>query len=417
MADYEFLTTEEVPGYIAAHPALAARVDTDRIASVEEIGDGNLNLVFIAKDADGRGLVVKQALPYVRMSGGSWEMTPERERHEVESLVAHHALVPDLVVEVLHHDEKRHIFAMEDLSDHSVWRPALNVGKIHNGVAERVGTYIGAVAFGTSLPELAVNARAVWVGSQSLALGNAVGSNIANIGLTLGAAALAAPLVLRSRAVGPLLVWLLAMTAVVVGFGLDGVLSRNEGLLLLAGFAVMLAFLVLRGRREPAELQADIAGFAETRPGLGLNLARVAIALVAMYFGAKWLVQSAPIVGIGLGMGPLVAGLLPVAIGTALPEVAAAIVAARRGQGDMVAGHVLGSSLFNLLVVLGGMAAFRPVPLPASFVRFELPAAFALALVLLPMVRSELRVSRHEGAVLLLAFAAWLGWELLRLSA
>ena len=291
-----------------------------------------------------------------------------------------------------------------------------------SGLAQRFGAspFIAGlllVAFGTSLPELAVNARAVWVGSQSLALGNAVGSNIANIGLTLGAAALAAPLVRRSRAVGPLLVWLLAMTAVVVGFGLDGVLSRNEGLLLLAGFAVMLAFLVLRGRREPAELQADIAGFAETRPGLGLNLARVAIALVAMYFGAKWLVQSAPIVGIGLGMGPLVAGLLPVAIGTALPEVAAAIVAARRGQGDMVAGHVLGSSLFNLLVVLGGMAAFRPVPLPASFVRFELPAAFALALVLLPMVRSELRVSRHEGAVLLLAFAAWLGWELLRLSA
>lgn len=291
-----------------------------------------------------------------------------------------------------------------------------------SGLAQRFGAspFIAGlllVAFGTSLPELAVNARAVWVGSQSLALGNAVGSNIANIGLTLGAAALAAPLVLRSRAVGPLLVWLLAMTAVTIGFGLDGVLSRNEGLLLLAGFVVMLAFLLLRGKREPAELQADIARFAETRPGLGLNLSRVVIAIVAMYFGAKWLVQSAPIVGVGLGMGPLVTGLLPVAIGTALPEMAAAVVAARRGQGDMVAGHVLGSSLFNLLVVLGGMAAFRPLPLPASFVQFELPAAFALALVLFPMARSELRISRREGAVLLLAFAAWLAWELLHLTA
>ena len=291
-----------------------------------------------------------------------------------------------------------------------------------SGLAQRFGAspFIAGlllVAFGTSLPELAVNARAVWVGSQSLALGNAVGSNIANIGLTLGAAALAAPLVLRSRAIGPLLAWLLAMTVVVIGLGLDGVLSRNEGLLLLAGFVVMLAFLLLRGRREPAELQADIARFAETRPGLGLNLARVVIAIVAMYFGAKWLVQSAPIVGLGFGMGPLVTGLLPVAIGTALPEMAAAVVAARRGQGDMVAGHVLGSSLFNLLVVLGGMAAFRPLPLPASFVQFELPAAFALALVLFPMARSELRISRREGAVLLLAFAAWLAWELLHLAA
>ena len=290
------------------------------------------------------------------------------------------------------------------------------------GLAQRFGAspFIAGlllVAFGTSLPELAVNARAAWVGSQALALGNAVGSNIANIGLTLGAAALAAPLVLRSRAVGPLLVWLLAMTVVTIGLGLDGVLSRMDGLLLLAGFVVMLAFLLLRGRREPLELQGDIARFAETRPGLGLNLARVVIAIVALHFGAKWLVQSAPIVGVGLGMGTLVTGLLPVAIGTALPEMAAAIVAARRGQGDMVAGHVLGSSLFNLMVVLGGMAAFRPLPLPASFVRFELPAAFALALVLFPMARSELRVSRREGAVLLLAFAAWLAWELFHLTA
>ena len=291
-----------------------------------------------------------------------------------------------------------------------------------SGLAQRFGAspFIAGlllVAFGTSIPELAVNARAVWVGSQSLALGNAVGSNIANIGLTLGAAALAAPLFLRSRAVGPLLVWLLATTALTIGLGLDGVLSRNEGLLLLAGFVVMLAFLLMRGKREPAELQADIARFAETKQGLGLNVSRVVIAIVAMYFGAKWLVQSAPIVGIGLGMGPLVTGLLPVAIGTALPEMAAAVVAARRGQGDMVAGHVLGSSLFNLLVVLGGMAAFRPLPLPASFVQFELPAAFAFALVLLPMTRSQLEVSRREGTVLLLAFAAWLAWELLHLAA
>ena len=287
-----------------------------------------------------------------------------------------------------------------------------------SGLAQRFGAspFIAGlllVAFGTSIPELAVNARAVWVGSQSLALGNAVGSNIANIGLTLGAAALAAPLFLRSRAVGPLLVWLLATTALTIGLGLDGVLSRNDGLLLLAGFVVMLAFLILRGRREPVELQADIARFAETKQGLGLNVSRVVIAIVAMYFGAKWLVQSAPIVGIGLGMGPLVTSLLPVAIGTALPEMAAAVVAARRGQGDMVAGHVLGSSLFNLLVVLGGMAAFRPLPLPASFVKFELPAAVLLCLLVYPMLRSGRRITAQEGGILCLVFLAWVVLELL----
>lgn len=150
-ADYRFLTIEEVPDYIAAHPTMAARVDLDRLAEVREIGDGNLNLVFLAKDEAGGGVVVKQALPYVRMVGEGWPMTPEREKHEIQSLLAHHALVPELVVEVLHHDVERHIIGMEDLSDHRVWRHALNEGLVHDGAAEAVGRYVGAVAFGTSV--------------------------------------------------------------------------------------------------------------------------------------------------------------------------------------------------------------------------------------------------------------------------
>ncbi len=149
-ASYEFLTAETVPAYLAAVPALSARVDVGRLATVSEIGDGNLNLVFLVHDQDGRGVVLKQSLPYVRMVGEGWPMTPDREQHEVDSLRAHHALVPELVVEVLHHDVARHIIGMEDLSDHKVWRHALNEGAVHDGAAAAVGTYIGAVAFGTS---------------------------------------------------------------------------------------------------------------------------------------------------------------------------------------------------------------------------------------------------------------------------
>lgn len=150
-ADYKFLTTEEIPEYIRSRPNLAARIDVDKLASVEEIGDGNLNLVFIAKDEDGRGVVIKQALPYVRMTGEGWPMTPERSRFEVQSLKAHRALVPDLVVEVIDEEPERFIFAMEDLSDHRVWRGALNESLRHEGAAEAMGVYCGAVAFGTSL--------------------------------------------------------------------------------------------------------------------------------------------------------------------------------------------------------------------------------------------------------------------------
>lgn len=296
-----------------------------------------------------------------------------------------------------------------------------SIVKAASGLAQRFGAspFVAGlllVAFGTSLPELAVNARAFAVGAQELALGNAVGSNLANIGLTLALAALAAPLLVRTRLLPPLLVALLAATLALAAFGLDGVIGRIEGGVLLLGFIAVLAFLLRRARREPAELQQAIAGYATTRTVLGLNLIRLVIAAVVLYYGARWVVQAAPVIGSGLGMSPLLAGLLPVAIGTALPEAAAAIAAARRGQGDMVAGHVIGSSLFNLLVVVGGMALLRPMPMPASFVRLELPAALVLAVMLYPMLRGDLRISRGEGAALLVAFLAWVGLELALLA-
>ena len=291
-----------------------------------------------------------------------------------------------------------------------------------SGLAQRMGVspFVAGlllVAFGTSLPELAVNARAVFTGNPALALGNAVGSNIANVGLTLGAAALAAPLLVRWRALAPLLLCLMLGTVAVMAAGWDGSLSRFEGVLLLVAFVGVLAACIGRTRKEEPELQEAIAAFARTGTDLWLNLLRFAIAVVLLYFGARWVVQSAPEIGLALGMAPLVTGLLVVAIGTALPEVAAAVAAARRGQGDMVAGHVIGSSVFNLLVVLGGMALVREVPVPASFVRFELPAALVFALMLYPMLRGDLRVSRTEGGILLVAFVAWLVFELFLIRA
>jgi len=286
-----------------------------------------------------------------------------------------------------------------------------------SGLAQRFGAspFVAGmvlVAIGTSLPELAVNLHAIVRGQQALALGNAVGSNVVNFGLTLGAAALAAPLLVRWRALAPLLLMLIVGTVAVIGLGLDGALSRVEGMVLLLAYVAVVAYAIARARRETPELQDAVAGFAHTSADLGLNLLRFVIAAVLLYFGSRLVVLNAGLLGAGLGLAPLVTGLLPVAIGTALPEMAAAIIAAKRGQGDIVAGHVVGSSLFNLLVVVGGMAAYNTLPLPVSFVRFELPAALAFALMLYPVLRGDLRVSRNEGAFLLIAFLAWVGFEL-----
>jgi len=291
-----------------------------------------------------------------------------------------------------------------------------SVVKSASGLARRAGlspfvTGLVLVAFATSVPELAVNLRAMWVGDHALALGNVVGSNIANFGLTLGAAALCAPLLIRWKALPSLLVCLVVATLATILLGQDGALTRLDGLVLLAAFVVVSGFAFAFGRRQP-ELRAEFSEFANTRTDLTLNLVRFAIAAALLFFGAKWVVQGGAALGLALGMESLLSGLLLVAIGTALPEVSAAVAAARRGQGDIVAGHVIGSSLFNLLVVAGGMAVVRDVPLPASFVRFELPAALVFAVLLLPMLRGDLRISRAEGGVLVLAFLAWVAFEL-----
>lgn len=290
-----------------------------------------------------------------------------------------------------------------------------------SGLAQRIGAspFVAGlllIAFGTSLPELAVNARAMWVGSQELALGNAVGSNIVNLGLTLGLAAVAAPVVVRMRLLSPVLVLLALATLALIVFGLDGMVSRIEGMVLLLAFVAMVAFLLARARSEDAAVRAEIEAYASTRTDLWMNLLRFVVAAALLYYGARFVVQGAPVIGVHWGLSPLLTGLLPVAIGTALPEIAAAVMAARRGQGDMVAGHVIGSSLFNLLVVVGGMAAFRPLPLPESFVRLELPAVIAFVLVLYPMLRGDLRISRREGAFLLVAFFGWLVLEIALLA-
>ncbi len=293
-----------------------------------------------------------------------------------------------------------------------------SIVKAVSGLAQRFGASpftAGLLLLGvtTSLPELAVNARALAVGQPELALGNAVGSSIVNLGLTLAVAAMAAPLLLRARLQTVLWWSLLAAGVLLILFGLDGGLARWEGGILLAGFIVVQVLLLRRGRSESAEVQVAIAESALSRTSLPLNVLRVLIAALTLYWGARLVVGAAADFGAALGWTPLLVGLLPVAIGTALPEVATAIAAARRGHGDMVLGHVLGSSVVNLLLVIGAMAVLQPLALPASFVRLELPALLAFALVLYPMLRGDLKISRGEGVILLVAFVGWFVLELL----
>lgn len=147
---YELLSIETVPGYVTGRPDLAALVDVGSL-SVREIGDGDLNLVFIARDAEGRGICLKQSLPYVRLVGGSWPLTPHRATAEARAYDAAVAAAPERVPDYYGFDAGRFILAMADLSDWSVWRTALNRGEVHRGVAGQMGDYVARVAFATSV--------------------------------------------------------------------------------------------------------------------------------------------------------------------------------------------------------------------------------------------------------------------------
>lgn len=293
-----------------------------------------------------------------------------------------------------------------------------SLAKGASGLAQRLGwspfkAGLLLLAFVTSVPELAVNAYAVSHGQTDLALGNAVGSNIVNIGLTLAIAALAAPLFIHMRVLAGQIVFLLVATGAVLLFSLDGAIARWEGGVLLAGFVGLLVHYFARGAAEGSEVQAELADYAQTRTGLTQNLIRVVLAGVVLFFGGRFVVESAPALGLALGFGSLLTGLTVVAIGTALPEVVTAVMAARQGHANVVAGQVLGASLFNLLFVVGGMALWQPVAIPASFVALELPAAMAFVLALYPIMGGDLRISRREGGILIVLFGLWVGFELL----
>lgn len=154
MSEYSLLVVDSVPDHVAARPALAARLDPTRITNVREVGDGNLNLVFVVETSGAEGLVLKQSLPYVRVDP-AWPVTPERNGFEANALAVHGAVAPEFVPALYDVDNERHILAVEDLSDHQVWRTALNEGVRHEGAGADLGRYLARVAFGTSVFGLA----------------------------------------------------------------------------------------------------------------------------------------------------------------------------------------------------------------------------------------------------------------------
>jgi len=271
------------------------------------------------------------------------------------------------------------------------------------------------VAFGTSAPELAVSVHAGLIGQADVALGNVVGSNICNVLLILGAAAAVAPLTVATQLVR-FDVWvMIGVSALLPLLGLDGRIGRIEGLLLFTGALIYTVWLIRESRRGSVQL-LEVEPVAvvpprnlQTRTWL-TNSALVLLGLGLLTIGARWLVNGAVTFARGLGISELIVGLTIVAVGTSLPELATSVIAAARGQRDIAVGNVVGSNIFNILVVLGLSATVSTdgVFISRAALVFDLPIMVLVAFLCLPIFYTDYRIDRREGFLFLGGYAAYL---------
>ena len=270
------------------------------------------------------------------------------------------------------------------------------------------------VAYGTSAPELAVSVGGVLTGASDIAVGNVVGSNAFNLLVVLGLAALAGGLVVHERIVRIDVPLLLAATLITWWMASDGVIGRLEGGLLFGSALAYTAWLVIAARREPLDRDAGFAATAPDQLEARMRPIRAVLLLLVglgvLVVGADLLVDSAVSLAAAFGVSDLVIGLTIVAVGTSLPELATSVVAARRGERDIAVGNAVGSSLFNLIVVLGGAALVGPAGMPvnADALALDFPVAVVIVLVAVPALALGLRMAPWEGVVLLAVYTAYL---------
>jgi cation:H+ antiporter len=270
------------------------------------------------------------------------------------------------------------------------------------------------VAFATSTPELLVSLLAAIKGSADIATGNIIGSNVANIGLILGAAAVLQPLrVSRKTLLREIPIMILAGVILYL-MALDGVISFGNGLTL---FVLLLAFLYycLRIGKDDASgavVDPEVVRVEQSRRGGDLVL--VLVGIIGLGVGAELMVRSAVTMARHFGLSELMIGMTIVALGTSLPELAASVMSAWKGEMDLSVGNVIGSNIFNILFVLGLCPMLKPLAVEPSVLRFEMPYMLAMAVLLIPLLWHRQGLGRGKGTVLLGGYGLFILLMILR---
>lgn len=262
------------------------------------------------------------------------------------------------------------------------------------------------VAYGTSAPEMVVSTITAISGQADIAVGNVVGSNIFNVLLILGISALVAPLIVAQQLIRldvPIMIGVSVLTLV---FGLDGQISRVDGIILFILGVLYTIFLIYQSRKESnPEVRAEYDQYGQevsrSPSQLLLNIGYIVLGLVLLVVGSRWLVDGAVTIARSFGVSELVIGLTIVAAGTSLPELATSVVASIKGERDIAVGNVVGSNIFNILAVLGlaGIVAPSGLVVSQAAVTFDIPVMIAVAVACLPVFASGNLIARWEGVV------------------
>jgi cation:H+ antiporter len=271
------------------------------------------------------------------------------------------------------------------------------------------------VAAGTSVPELAVSGVAAYRGQTDIAVANVVGSNIFNIAFIIGLCAVIRPMAITGNTLRLEFPVLLAATVACLLVGHDRVIDRWEGAFLVGAYIAFTVYIVRLVRRqatakETADLTKEVQELEPTpKPRLSVSLGLLIVGIALLGVGAHSTVVGAVGLARLLGMSDRIIGLTIVSIGTGLPEVVASLVSSIRGRSDVAVGNVIGSNLFNILVILGLTSLCAPLGFPTAIMDSDAWWMLGVTILLLPIMFNGFRIARWEGVLLLAVYAIYLG--------
>lgn len=266
------------------------------------------------------------------------------------------------------------------------------------------------VAFGTSAPELLVSINAAIKGNGDISIGNVVGSNIANIGLVLGISGLFYPIEISKAHLRFDYLLMLAVTIVFFVLSMDQKISFWEGSGLVSGFILLNGYLLRNlGKGQPLENELVEGNLEKIKKySLPISVILLILGIVGLYFGSEMLVENAVLVSKEYGVSERIIGVTIIAIGTSLPELITSIIAALSKRTDLALGNILGSNIMNILSIIGITALIKPIGVSKEFIKTDYIWMIGITILLFPLMRTKMRVSKFEGSILLLSYFGYL---------